>query len=227
MKIWLRKILIKIETICVLILPISTVLADEDKVVFDSSPLKTVEETNTPSVLKSATEVDLKGSLAIDLSSNYFLLLGEDFEEAHKQMDETINSYNSIIQEITEKKEQEAKEAEEKAKQTQEVSLSGVYSKDVWTVANSLVGTPGDCFYIARLFYYYWTGTWTSFGNVSQTTSPSPGDLIFYANGGKNTTHYAIYLGEDQSLQGNWDGTTIIHSVYINGATDPIYYHVN
>ena len=45
-----------------------------------------------------------------------------------------------------------------------------------------------------------------------------PGDVVFYSDGGTGYQHYAIYLGGEMSLQGNWLGTTVIRSVYINGS---------
>ena len=96
----------------------------------------------------------------------------------------------------------------------------------VWDVANYLVGRGGTCFYIAQLFIDIYRGSDHRIANAYVVTDPVPGDVIYYANGGIGYEHWAIYLGENTALQGNYLGTTIIGSVYLNNASDPVFYRV-
>ena len=140
-----------------------------------------------------------------------------NFVKAQNDMDEAIREYEAELERL--KQEQEGS-----AESSYTFNLSEVAGEDIWTIANSLVGMPGDCFYICQLFIQAYRGEWRSFGDIYQTDSPEPGDLIYYSDGGKGTQHWAIYLGGDQSLQGNYNGTTVIRSLYIASASSPIFY---
>lgn len=104
--------------------------------------------------------------------------------------------------------------------------LSDCVGGDVYSIAESLVGMGGTCFYICQLFIYNYTGQWCSFGDVVQTDSPEPGDLIYYADGGVGYEHWAVYLGGESALHGNYNGTTIIGSVYLKHGSSPIFYKI-
>ena len=97
-------------------------------------------------------------------------------------------------------------------------------SDDVWSIAEDLIGTRGSCLYICQLFIYEYTGEWRSFSDIVTTDSPEPGDLIYYANGGVGYEHWAIYLGGESALQGNYNGTTVIGSIYLRHASSPVFY---
>lgn len=96
----------------------------------------------------------------------------------------------------------------------------------VWDIANFLVGRPGECYYIAQLFIDMYLGPEHRIANAKRVDEPLPGDVIYYYNGGLGVEHWAIYLGNDTALQGNYLGTTIIGSVYLKNASSPIFYRV-
>lgn len=96
----------------------------------------------------------------------------------------------------------------------------------VWDIANYLVGRPGECYYIAQLFIDMYLGPEHRIVNAKLVEEPLPGDVIYYRNGGLGVEHWAIYLGNDAALQGNYLGTTIIGGVYLQNASKPIFYRV-
>lgn len=49
------------------------------------------------------------------------------------------------------------------------------------------------------------------------TNDPQPGNLIYYNNGGPGVNHIAIYIGNGLAVHGNYNGRTVIESVYIPG----------
>lgn len=49
------------------------------------------------------------------------------------------------------------------------------------------------------------------------TNDPQPGNLIYYNNGGSGVNHIAIYIGNGLAVHGNYNGRTVIESVYIPG----------
>lgn len=49
------------------------------------------------------------------------------------------------------------------------------------------------------------------------TNDPQPGNLIYYNNGGSGVDHIAIYIGNGLAVHGNYNGRTVIESVYIPG----------
>lgn len=49
------------------------------------------------------------------------------------------------------------------------------------------------------------------------TNDPQPGNLIYYSNGGRGVDHIAIYIGNGLAVHGNYNGRTVIESVYIPG----------
>ena len=52
---------------------------------------------------------------------------------------------------------------------------------------------------------------------VYYTNDPQPGNLIYYNNGGRGVDHIAIYIGNGLAVHGNYNGRTVIESVYIPG----------
>ena len=49
------------------------------------------------------------------------------------------------------------------------------------------------------------------------TNDPQPGNLIYYNNGGRGVDHIAIYIGNGLAVHGNYNGRTVIESLYIPG----------
>lgn len=94
-------------------------------------------------------------------------------------------------------------------------------------VAESLVGLPGSCLYIAQLFVEAYMGEGHSVYNAYPIEGqPRVGDLIYYVNGGAGVEHWAVYLDDNVALQGNFNGYAIISTVYLRNASEPIYYRV-
>ena len=55
------------------------------------------------------------------------------------------------------------------------------------------------------------------------TNDPQPGNLIYYNNGGRGVDHIAIYIGNGLAVHGNYNGRTVIESVYIPGGCSTVY----
>jgi hypothetical protein len=49
------------------------------------------------------------------------------------------------------------------------------------------------------------------------TDTPEAGNLVYYDNGGRGVDHIAVYIGDGMAVHGNYNGQTVIASVYING----------
>lgn len=110
-----------------------------------------------------------------------------------------------------------------------------VYADDglnsYYSLAEEFVGVPGDCFVTANKYLkalYNDENFRISMKNYEKISysEAKPGDVVFYENGSLNTTHWAVYLGDDTALQGNWGGVAVIRSVFIKGGTSPIFYRL-
>ena len=120
--------------------------------------------------------------------------------------------------------------AKTKARSTQVNSLSNIPSNSsLSATANAMVGMPGDCFYMATVLMQKVYGPSVSLSNryAISASEAQPGDIIFYANGGLGTTHWAVYLGGTTAFHGNWDGRAKIGSVYLSSGSAPQFYRVN
>jgi cell wall-associated NlpC family hydrolase len=42
----------------------------------------------------------------------------------------------------------------------------------------------------------------------TQVSTPQPGDLLYYSDGGAGVAHIAIYVGNGQAVHGGWTGYT-------------------
>ena len=106
-------------------------------------------------------------------------------------------------------------------------AINNSYQKrvnDAYEVAYGLLGMGGSCFYIATLFCQRYWGKFLCMENVYQVYDPQPGDILYYFDGGLGVEHWGIYLDENCSLQGNYNGTTIlINGYYLNNASYPIF----
>ena len=135
-------------------------------------------------------------------------------------------SYEEItfLNDFLTQKVENVNEIKEKNSRSGKTSLPSLSS--VWDIANYLVGTGGSCFHVAQLFIDIYMGSEHRIANAYQIDDPVPGDVVYYANGGIGYEHWAIYLGPDTALQGNYLGTTIIGPLYLRNATSPIFYRV-
>lgn len=239
----IKKVPLLFESLLVVLVPsgkqvyADTLLNDTD---VSKEQVLVASVSNTPELTSNIVTEDknlTNDSLIKVENNNEYLLVVKASDSACRNYDVAKEGLDNAIQVYNEEQEllkqlEEAKSAAKKreiAKQLEEqynltVELSSETNGDVWAIANSLVGTPGDCFYICQLFIQAYTGQWRSFGDVYQTDSPSPGDLIYYSDGGIGYEHWAIYLGGDSALQGNFNGTTVIGNVYLNNASSPIFY---
>lgn len=67
----------------------------------------------------------------------------------------------------------------------------------------------------------------SAIGGVIPASQASPGDIIYYANGGTGSKHVGVYIGGGQAVHGGWSGNnTIIAGLYLPGASSPIVYNV-
>lgn len=100
-------------------------------------------------------------------------------------------------------------------------------SNRAFIIAESLVGRFGSCLEIADIFLSEFFGRNIFAEQSIIVDEPRPGDILYYANGGLGVEHWGIYLNEDYSLQGNFNGSTIIMSGYLlNNASYPIFRRV-
>lgn len=109
------------------------------------------------------------------------------------------------------------------------ISAEGINT--YYDLAKKYVDKEGDCYAIVNAYlrdlyndesfkfhrYQY---------EIVEKENATPGDVIFYQNGGLDTTHWAVYLGDNLALQGNYLGQAKIASIYLNNATSPIFYHL-
>ena len=58
------------------------------------------------------------------------------------------------------------------------------------------------------------------------TNDPQEGDLLYYNNGGRGVDHIAIYIGNGQAVQGNYEGKTVIARAYLSTAASPQFIRV-
>lgn len=66
----------------------------------------------------------------------------------------------------------------------------------------------------------------SSLGPVIPRSAGSPGDIIYYANGGTGSPHIGIYIGGGRAVHGGWSGySTVVAGVDIGGST-PVFYDI-
>jgi len=93
-----------------------------------------------------------------------------------------------------------------------------------YEIAQNYIGMPGTCLEVAYAFTREYQGErFKNFDNYRDVSvfEAAPGDIIYYENGGIGYEHWAVYLGGDLALQGNYIGGTVIGKVYLNNASDP------
>lgn len=93
-----------------------------------------------------------------------------------------------------------------------------------YELAQKYIGMGGTCLEVAFAFTREYQGErFKNFDNYKEVSvfEAAPGDIIYYQNGGIGYEHWAVYLGGDLALQGNYLGGTVIGKVYLNNASDP------
>ena len=118
------------------------------------------------------------------------------------------------------------KEEERKAEEERQrlIALYNANYNNAWAIARSLVGRGGDCWSICKLFIQLFSGK--NINNRYVVSEPVPGDIIYYSNGGLGVNHWAVYLGDGLALHSNYNGIAQIKSIYLTGASYPVYYRV-
>ena len=103
-----------------------------------------------------------------------------------------------------------------------------VYS-EIEFLAESYIGMRGYCNEVADAFLEEYLGHDVNVFDTHSITKEEakPGDLVEYADGGKGFWHVAVYLSNDMALHGNWNGTTVISSIWVQGATAPYFERLN
>ena len=209
-----------INRVPLLIESILVVLVPSSQQVFANT--NTNEEfENHELIVKTVSSDEEKDFVFADSANTKYILETKGQEVATANFDKLQGELDIAIEEY---EVEQAKLSRSGSRSTYTFNMSELAGGDVWSIANGLVGTPGNCFYICQLFIQAFTGEWNSLGNIYQTDSPSPGDLIYYADGGMGAQHWAIYLGGDQALHGNYNGTTVIRSIYLNSGSSPVFY---
>ena len=179
------------------------------------------ELENDELIVKTVSSDEEKDFVFADSANTKYILETKGQEVATANFDKLQGELDIAIEEY---EAEQAKLSRSGSRSTYTFNMSELAGGDVWSIANGLVGTPGNCFYICQLFIQAFTGEWNSLGNIYQTDSPSPGDLIYYADGGMGAQHWAIYLGGDQALHGNYNGNTVIRSIYLKSGSSPVFY---
>ena len=100
---------------------------------------------------------------------------------------------------------------------------------DAYSLALDFVGMSGDCATVANAFLRAYFGNDANISDVYEVdaTEAKPGDILFYDNGGLGIQHYGIYLGGENALQGNFEGTAKIKGVYLKNASEPHFLRYN
>lgn len=107
---------------------------------------------------------------------------------------------------------------------------SDSFGSKIAAAAMAQIGVEQDCTMLVTnslkavgINFHGWPAGYLSLGQV--TTTPVPGDLIYYKNGGTGLAHIAVYIGNGKAVHGGWDGhTTAIFSA--NVGSGPVYIHV-
>lgn len=137
--------------------------------------------------------------------------------------------------------------AEEAAAQESAASQSGTTSSTTTSTAVS-VGAGGSAIASAALAQigeiqtctqlvadslaavgipYAGMGNLFNLGPTIAGSAATPGDIVYYSNGGFGIAHVAVYIGNGQAVHGGWSGNqTVVSGVSIPGATAPVFIDV-
>lgn len=109
---------------------------------------------------------------------------------------------------------------------------AGASGSVIANAALAQVGVSQDCVQLVRRSIaaaglpYSGMGNLGSLGPRVSQAQASPGDIIYYADGGTGRAHIAIYIGGGRAVHGGWSGyNTVVAGVNIGGSA-PIFYDV-
>ena len=106
---------------------------------------------------------------------------------------------------------------------------AGVSGSVVANAALAQVGAKQDCTALVRRAIaaagigYSGMGNLFNLGPTIPMSQASPGDIIYYSNGGTGSAHVAIYIGGGRAVHGGWSGyNTVVAGVNIGGSA-PVF----
>ncbi len=109
---------------------------------------------------------------------------------------------------------------------------AGASGSVIANAALAQVGVSQDCVQLVRRSIaaaglpYSGKSNLFNLGPTIPMSQASPGDVIYYANGGQGISHVAIYIGGGRAVHGGWSGfNTVVAGVNI-GASAPVFIDV-
>lgn len=106
---------------------------------------------------------------------------------------------------------------------------AGASGSSIANAALGQVGVAQDCVALVRRSIaaaglpYSGMGSLFNLGPTIPMSAASPGDVIYYANGGTGSAHVAIYIGGGRAVHGGWSGyNTVVAGVNIGGSA-PVF----
>ncbi|MDR7233199.1 NlpC/P60 family protein [Agrococcus sp. BE272] len=112
---------------------------------------------------------------------------------------------------------------------TSAAASAGASGSVIANAALAQVGVSQDCVQLVRKAIgaaglpYSGMGSLFNLGPTIPMSQASPGDVIYYADGGVGRAHIAIYIGGGQAVHGGWSGyNTVVAGVNIGG-TAPVF----
>lgn len=106
---------------------------------------------------------------------------------------------------------------------------AGVSGSAVANAALAQVGVSQDCVQLVRRSIaavglpYSGMGSLFNLGPTVSMAQASPGDVIYYSDGGTGRAHIAIYIGGGRAVHGGWSGyNTVVAGVNIGGSA-PVF----
>lgn len=71
---------------------------------------------------------------------------------------------------------------------------------------------------------YTGMGNLFNLGPTISGSQATPGDIVYYSNGGVGIAHVAVYIGGGQAVHGGWNGNqTVVAGVNLPGASAPVF----
>lgn len=74
---------------------------------------------------------------------------------------------------------------------------------------------------------YTGMGNLFNLGPTIAGSQATPGDIVYYSNGGVGSAHVAVYIGNGQAVHGGWSGNqTVVSGVNLPGGSAPVFIDV-